>query len=347
MTKTGVVVQIQAPYLMFLGNAPDQLAAKTAQGIVHWRPDWCVGQLRLEGCQADLKLPEMSLDDAVKAGVKTVIVGVANRGGILSPDWVALLTRALELGLDLASGLHQRLSDYPQLQETAARLGRQLFDVRHPTQSFAVASGEKRSGKRVLTVGTDCSVGKMYTSLALEQEMRARGLKADFRATGQTGIFIAGSGVSIDAVVADFISGAVEWLSPVHDADHWDLIEGQGSLFHPSYAGVSLGLLHGAQPDALVMCHEPTRAHMRGLPGYKLPQLKACIDANITAARLTNPAVRCVGISINTAGLDEAAALDLLRRTEAEFCLPTVDPVRTGVAAIVNQLTGTMPGNAS
>lgn len=337
-------MQIQAPYLMFLGNAPDQLAAKTAQGIVHWRPDWCVGQMRLEGCQADLHLPEMSLEDAVKAGVKTVIVGVANRGGVLSPDWVALLSRALELGLDLASGLHQRLVDYPQLKETAARLGRQLFDVRHPTQSFEVATGVKRSGKRLLTVGTDCSVGKMYTSLALEKEMRARGLKADFRATGQTGIFIAGSGVSIDAVVADFISGAVEALSPANDDDHWDLIEGQGSLFHASYAGVSLGLLHGAQPDALVMCHEPTRSHMRGLPGYKLPELKACIAANLTAAKLTNPAVRCVGISINTSALDETAAVELLRRIEAEICLPTVDPVRSGVAAIVDHLTGAVAG---
>jgi uncharacterized NAD-dependent epimerase/dehydratase family protein len=339
-----VIVQIEAPYLMFLGTAPDQLAAKTAQGIVHWRPDWCVGQMRLEGCQADLGLPDMDLEAAVAAGVKTVIVGVANRGGILSPDWVALLTRALELGLDLASGLHQRLADYPKLQETAARLGRQLFDVRHPTQHFAVAAGVKRSGKRLLAVGTDCSVGKMYTTLALEREMKARGLKADFRATGQTGIFIAGSGVSIDAVVADFISGAVEWLSPANEEDHWDLIEGQGSLFHASYAGVSLGLLHGAQPDALVLCHEPTRSHMRGLPTFPLPDLKTCLEANLKAAKLTNPAVRCIGIAINTAALDEAAATDLLRRVEAEFDLPTVDPVRNGVGAIVDKLTGAVPG---
>jgi uncharacterized NAD-dependent epimerase/dehydratase family protein len=234
--------------------------------------------------------------------------------------------------------LHQRLTDYPKLQETAGRLGRQLFDVRHPTRTFAVGTGEKRSGKRLLTVGTDCSVGKMYTTLALEQEMHGRGLKADFRATGQTGIFIAGTGVSVDAVVADFISGAIEWLSPAADDDHWDLIEGQGSLFHASYAGVSLGLLHGAQPDALVLCHEPTRTHMRGLPGYKLPDLKTCKEANLAAARLTNPAARFVGISINTASLDDAAATDILRRTEAEFGLPTVDPVRTGVAAIVDQL---------
>ncbi len=324
---------------MFLGNAPDQLAAKTAQGIVHWRPDWCLGQLRLADCQADLKLPDMMLDQAAAAGARTVIVGVANRGGVLSPDWVDLLARALELGLDLASGLHQRLTDYPKLRETAARLGRQLFDVRHPTQSFAVGTGEKRSGKRLLTVGTDCSVGKMYTTLALEQEMRARGLPADFRATGQTGIFIAGAGVSVDAVVADFIAGAIEWLSPAAEADHWDLIEGQGSLFHASYAGVSLGLLHGAQADALVLCHEPTREHMRGLPGYKLPDLKTCMDANLAAGRLTNPDVRFVGISINTAGLTDDDAADILRRTEAEFGLPTVDPVRTGVAAIIDHLT--------
>lgn len=328
---------------MFLGNAPDQLAAKTAQGIVHWRPDWCAGQLRLDGCEADLGLPDMSLEDAVTAGVKTVIVGVANRGGVLAPDWVALLSRALELGLDLASGLHQRLVDYPQLREAASRLGRQLFDVRHPTQQFAVAAGVKRSGKRLLAVGTDCSVGKMYTTLALEREMKARGLKADFRATGQTGIFIAGSGVSIDAVVADFISGAVEWLSPANDEDHWDLIEGQGSLFHASYAGVSLGLLHGAQPDALVLCHEPTRTHMRGLPTFPLPDLRFCLEANLKAAKLTNPAVKCIGIAVNTAALDEAAATEFLKRTEAEFDLPTVDPVRNGVAALVDKLTGTVP----
>jgi uncharacterized NAD-dependent epimerase/dehydratase family protein len=329
---------------MFLGNAPDQLAAKTAQGIVHWRPERCAGQLRLDGCKANLNLPEMTLEEAVKAGVKTVIVGVANRGGVLSPDWVTLLTQALELGLDLASGLHQRLVDDPQLRETAARLGRQLADVRHPTQDFTVATGVKRPGKRLLAVGTDCSVGKMYTTLALEREMKARGLKADFRATGQTGIFIAGSGVSIDAVVADFISGAVEGLSPANDEDHWDLIEGQGSLFHASYAGVSLGLLHGAQPDALVLCHEPTRTHMRGLPTFPLPDLRLCLDTNLKAAKLTNPAVKCIGIAINTAALDDAAATELLRRTEAEFDLPTVDPVRNGVGVIVDRLTGVMSG---
>jgi uncharacterized NAD-dependent epimerase/dehydratase family protein len=329
---------IRRPYLMFLGNAPDQLAAKTAQGIVQWRPEWCAGQLRLTGCAADLGLGDMSLDQAAAAGVKTVIVGVANRGGVLADDWVPLLADALGRGMDLASGLHQRLSDVPILAAAAARHGRQLIDVRHPTRDFAVGTGAKRPGRRLLTVGTDCSIGKMYTALALEKAMRARGLAADFRATGQTGIFIAGSGVSVDAVVADFIAGAVEYLSPAADPGHWDLIEGQGSLFHASYAGVSLGLLHGAQPDALVMCHEPTRRHMRGLPHFALPALEDCIAANLQAARLTNPAVRCVGIALNTAALGNAAAADLLAETADRHRLPAVDPLRGGVDAIVDRL---------
>ncbi|MEX2408988.1 MAG: DUF1611 domain-containing protein, partial [Rhodovibrionaceae bacterium] len=256
---------IAHPYLMFLGDAPDQLGAKTAIGVAHWRPDWCLGQLSLPGCKADLSLPEMTVEAAAAAGVKTVIAGVVNRGGVISESWIEVLEEALSRGMDVAAGLHNRLNDVPALKQAAEKYGRKLFDVRHPTQNFSVASGEKRSGKRLLAVGTDCSVGKMYTTLALEHAMRGRGMKADFRATGQTGIFIAGSGVSVDAVVADFISGAVEWLAPANDDDHWDLIEGQGSLFHASFAGVSLGLLHGSQADALVLCHEPTRPHMRGL----------------------------------------------------------------------------------
>jgi uncharacterized NAD-dependent epimerase/dehydratase family protein len=333
-------MSIARPYLMFLGDAADQLAAKTAQGVKDWRPDWCVGQLRLPGCKADLKLPDMTVEQAAAAGVKTVIVGVANRGGIIAESWVSALTRALELGMDLASGLHKRLADVPALSETAKRHGRALFDVRHPMRDFAVGTGRKRAGKRMLTVGTDCSIGKMYTALACEHEMRRRGMKADFRATGQTGIFIAGDGVSIDAVVSDFVSGAVEWISPENDADHWDLVEGQGSLFHASYAGVTLGLIHGAQPDALVMCHEPTRPHMRGLPHYKLPDLQTCIDANVAAARLTNPAARCIGLSINSSALDAAAAERYFREAEQKYGLPAVDPMRTGVGKLVDALAG-------
>jgi uncharacterized NAD-dependent epimerase/dehydratase family protein len=331
-------VKLATPYLLFIGDAPDQLAAKTAAGIAYWRPEWCVGQLRLPGCNADLRLPDVSIAAAAAKGAKTLVVGVANRGGVISRTWIPPLLEALEVGMDLASGLHRRLGDVPEIREAAARLGRRLVDARHPTREFEVANGKPRSGERLLTVGTDCSLGKMYTSLALEREMRRRGRKADFRATGQTGIFIAGEGVSVDAVVADFISGAVEFLTPANEPDHWDLVEGQGSLFHPSYAGVSLGLLHGAQPTALVVCHEPNRPHMRGLPHYKVPSLRTCIDANLQAARLTSPDVRVVGISLNTSALEAAAAESVLRQTEDTFGVPAVDPVRGGVAAIVDRL---------
>lgn len=329
---------IEHPYVLFLGDAPDQLAAKTAQGVAHWRPGWCLGQLRLPDCKADLGLPDVTLEAAVAAGARTLVVGVANRGGVIGPHWVEVLEKALILGLDLAAGLHNRLADVPSLSSLAAQHGRRLFDVRHPSRSFEVANGRRRPGKRVLTVGTDCSVGKMYTSLALEKEMRARGMDADLRATGQTGILIAGDGVSVDAVIADFISGAVEWLAPANHPDHWDVIEGQGSLFHASFAGVSLGLLHGSQPDALVLCHEPTRKHMRGLPDYAVPGLRECLDANLAAARLTNPDVTCEGIAVNTAALGDEEARSLLANIEEEMRLPAVDPFRHGVGPIVDRL---------
>ncbi len=331
-------MRIEQPYLLFLGDAPDQLAAKTAQGIADWRPETCVGQLKFTDCNADLGLPDMSLNDGLENGAKTLVIGVANRGGVISDIWTEVLVKALELGLDLASGLHGRLADVPELAAAAERTGRKLFDVRHPSETFSVGDGKKRPGKRLLTVGTDCSCGKMYTSLALEREMRARGLKADFRATGQTGILIAGGGVSIDAVVADFISGASESLSLANDVDHWDLVEGQGSLFHASYAGVSLGLLHGSQPDVVVMCHEPTREHMRGLPHYALPDIQTCIEVNLSAARLTNPGVVCAGLSVNTSRLDPEAAKTCLAELEAEFGLPAVDPLRDGVGRLVDEI---------
>jgi len=329
---------LKPPYLLFIGNAADQLAAKTAIGILQWRRDWCLGQTRLPGCQANLDLPEMTPEEAAASGARTMVVGVANAGGFIPEAWSRMLVRALHAGLDLASGLHDRLSDIPEVRSEAAALGRALHDVRHPARRFAVGSGERRPGRRLLTVGTDCSSGKMYTALSLVDAMRRRRLDADFRATGQTGIFIAGDGVSVDAVVSDFISGATEWLSPAASPAHWDVIEGQGSLFHPSYAGVSLGLLHGAQPDALVMCHEPTRTHMRGLPNRPLPDLAACIAANEQAARLTNPNAACVGVCINSSGLGPAEAEACLVRTRDRLGLPCVDPLIHGVDAIVDRL---------
>jgi uncharacterized NAD-dependent epimerase/dehydratase family protein len=331
-------MSLEHPYLLVLGDAPDQLAAKVAQGIRDWRPDASVGQQRLPGCKADMSLPDMTVQEAVEAGAKTLVIGVANRGGIISDAWKAVLVEAMEAGMDVAAGLHTLLNRQPDLVEAAQRTGRTLHDVRVPTVQYPIADGKRRRGKRLLAVGTDCSCGKMYTTLALEKAMQDRGMKADFRATGQTGILIAGQGVSIDAVVADFISGAVEYLSPANDADHWDLVEGQGSLFHASFAGVSLGLLHGAQADALTLCHEPTRQHMRGLPGYALPELQACMDSNLAAARLTNPEARFVGIAVNTSQMDKGKVAGYLHGLEDEFGLPAVDPFATGVGPIVDRL---------
>ena len=329
---------IETPYLLFLGDAPDKLAAKVAQGIRDWRPDMALGQLRLPGCQADLGLADLSIEDAVAAGVKTLVIGVANRGGTLSESWMSVLYEALEAGLDIASGLHTLLCSQPDLVELAKKHGRVLHDVRIPVVTYPIASGIKRSGKRLLAIGTDCSVGKMYTTLAIEREMLERRMKATFRATGQTGILITGAGVPLDAVIADFMAGAIEYLSPDNDPDHWDIIEGQGSLFHPSFSGVTLALIHGGQPDALVLCHEPQRAHMRGLPDFKLPTLEEVRDLGLQMARMVNTGCEIVGISVNTAAMDEETAQEYLAGVETRLGLPAVDPYRQGAARLVDAL---------
>ena len=331
---------IQTPYLLFLGDAPDQLAAKVAQGIKDWRPDNAVGQYRMPGCGADVGIADMTLDQAKAAGAQTLVIGVANRGGVISAAWKQVLLQALALGFDLASGLHNLLRDEAELVAAARAHGRSLFDVRVPSVAYPIANGVKRTGKRCLAVGTDCSVGKMYTGLAMDIEMQKRGMKSTFRSTGQTGILITGGGVPLDAVVADFMAGAVEYLTPDNDPDHWDHIEGQGSLFHVSYSGVTMALIHGGQPDALVLAHEPTRAHMRGLPGYALPSLEALRDMVLPIARIANPACQIVGVSVNTQHLSEEDALAYLAEVEGRMGLPTVDTFRQGAARLVDALEG-------
>ncbi|TDK42389.1 N-acetyltransferase DgcN [Antarcticimicrobium luteum] len=329
---------IETPYLLFLGDAPDQLAAKVAQGIKDWRPENAVGQFRMDGCKADLGLTDMTLEEAKAAGAKTLVIGVANRGGLISQDWKKVLVAALEEGFDLASGLHNLLRDEPDLVAVAEATGRTLHDVRIPSVKYPIANGVKRTGKRCLAVGTDCSVGKMYTALAMDAEMRKRGMNSTFRATGQTGILITGDGVPLDAVIADFMAGSIEYLTPDNDPDHWDLIEGQGSLFHVSYSGVTMALVHGGQPDALILCHEPTRAHMRGLPGYTPPTLEALRDTALTLARVANPACVVVGISVNTQHMGDEEAKAYLVKVEADMGLPATDPFRYGADKLVDAL---------
>lgn len=332
-------VLLRAPYLLFIGDEQDHTYAKTAHGLVHWRRDLVAGQLRLGQDAVDLGVPDLDLESAGKAGVKSLIIGVAPVGGSIPDEWWQVIIEAAEMGLDIVSGLHGRLTDIAALEEAATMSGAQLIDIRVPPKGIPVGSGKKRTGKRVLTVGTDCAVGKKYSALSLNAALQEAGAKATFRATGQTGILIAGQGIPIDAVVSDFVSGAAELVSPDNDADHWDVIEGQGSLFHPGYSGVSHGLLHGSQPDAVVVCHDATRTTLLGWPDYAVPSVAECISLNVALGRLTNPDVRCVGVCINTSGLPASDRSAYLQRLASEIRLPCVDPVTDGCDSIACLLT--------
>lgn len=334
-------MQITPPYLLFIGDATDQLSIKMAQSVADWKPELCVGECRVDGGSVTTGLPEYSIKQAADNGAKTFVLGFANSGGILEEKWVPYILEALNNGMHIISGLHEKLTKYPEIVAKAKQLNKNLFDIRHPSADFRTGTGIKRSGKRLLTVGTDCSVGKMYTSLSLEKSMINRGLDVDFRATGQCGILISGQGVAIDCVISDFISGATESLSPEADEKHWDIIEGQGSLSHPAFAGVSIGLIHGSQPDAIVVCHALGRTHMRGLPYSEFPSIKETILLNEQAARLTNKRAKIVGITVNTSSVSEEEGRRICDKISTEFGVPCVDPLRDGTDAIASILVST------
>lgn len=324
-------LDLPSPYLLFLGDVTEAPFAKTAFGIRDWARDLCVGEHTSSPDAVSLGLPVLTPAEAAARGARSMVIGVASFGGSVAPGWVPHLLDALEAGLDLVSGMHQKLAEEPALKAAADRLGRRLIDVRMPPAGLPTATGRKRSGNRLLTVGTDCALGKKYTALALAQAFGKRGLAADFRATGQTGIIIAGGGIPMDAVVSDFLAGAAETLTPDADPDHWDVIEGQGALGHPTYAAVSLGLLHGSQPDVIVLCHQAGRSHVLGLDEqFALPDPLAAIAVNLRHARLTNPDVRCGGISLNTGHLDAEEAERVMDRMSRETRLPCADPMRGG-----------------
>lgn len=327
------VLTLPRPYLLFLGDVTDLSYAKTAAGLRDWVPDQCVAEWSLPGNPLRLGLPVMAPAEAVRAGARSLVIGAATMGGAIRPAWVPSLIEAMEAGLDLISGMHVPMASVPELKAAAERLGRQLIEVRKPPAGLPIGTGRKRTGKRLLTVGTDCALGKKYTALCLTRAFTRTGVKATFRATGQTGILIAGSGIPMDAVVSDFLAGAAEALSPDAPADHWDIIEGQGSLFHPSYAGVSLGLLHGSQPDVLVICHEAGRKRIIGLDTpYPIPSIEEVIELNLMHARRVNPDVRIGGISLNTSRLSEEEARRLIEAETRRTGLPCADPVRGGAA---------------
>lgn len=329
---------IRMPFLIFMGDETRAPFGKTGLGVVEWARENCIGQLRLSPETMDLRLPDLSPAQARQAGAGSLLIGVAPIGGALPSAWIPVLIEAMEAGLDIVSGLHQRLSAIPDIAAAAQRLGRVLHDVRHSDMPMPVATGAKRSGKRLLTVGTDCALGKKYTALAITRALQRRGVSADFRATGQTGVMISGGGIAIDAVISDFVAGAAEMLSPAAAADHWDVIEGQGAILHPAYAGVTLGLLHGSQPDALVLCHDPTRKEINGYPGFVIAPLATTMDLYVQLARVTNPAARFVGISLNTSALDQEIAEDLAAALEREHGLPCFDPLRFGLESAIERM---------
>lgn len=323
---------LPSPVLLFLGDVAAPAYAKTAFGLKDWAGDRCIGECALPGTLVTTGLPRLTPAEARLRGARAMVIGVAVEGGAIAPAWTALLVEALDAGLDLISGMHQRLAEVPALAAAAARTGRRLIDVRVPPPAIPVGTGRRRAGRRLLTVGTDCALGKKYAALALARAFAERGVDVDFRATGQTGIMIAGGGIPLDAVVSDFAAGAAELLSPDAPPDHWDVIEGQGSLFHPAYAPVSLALLHGSQPDVVVVCHAPGRTRIMGLPDFAVPEIEAVIDLTLTLGRLTNPAIRCGGVALNTAGLSDADANALIAATGDRLGLPAADPVRGGAA---------------
>ena len=331
MAQAGLpVVDLPQPYLLFLGDITEREYAKTAFGLRDWARERCVGEYACPGGTVSTGLPFLMPAQAVEKGARALVIGVANEGGFIADSWIPPLLDALESGLDVISGMHTRLAEVAPLQAAATRNGRRLIDVRRPPQNIPIATGRKRSGKRLLTVGTDCAIGKKYTALVLTRAFLTRGIATRFRATGQTGILIAGSGIPIDAVVADFAAGAAETLSPDAADDHWDIIEGQGSLLHPAYSGVSLSLLHGSQPDVVVICHEPGRDRILGVPGYALPSVEEMIELVLRLGGRTNPAIRCGGVSLNTAELDETSADRLLAEESGRLGLPVADPMRGG-----------------
>lgn len=328
-------MKLNAPYLVLIGSEKDSTYAKTGYGLVQWRRELVAGQLRFPDCKLDLGVPDLTIKEAVNQGVGSLVIGTATIGGIIPDDWWEVISEAVDYGLDIVNGLHIKLNNNPTIVDAAKQSGSKLIDIRVQPSNIPVGTGKKRTGKRLLMVATDCACGKKYTALAMNETMIDAGVDSTFRATGQTGIMIAGEGIPIDAIKADFISGAAEILSPDNNPNHWDVIEGQGSLFHPGYSGVSLGLLHGSQPDAFIVCHDATREVISGWEHYSLPSIQECIDLHIQAGRRTNPDIVCVGISLNTSGLSKDDRVNYLNNLRKETNLPCVDPLVDGCEDIL------------
>ena len=338
------MIELRKPYLLFIGDVAKVHSAKTAFGIRDWARDACLGQYRLTDSAVDIGLPDLDPRSAAASGAGSLVIGVAPVGGQIPAGWHAALIEAAHAGLDIVSGMHSLLADIAPLREAAEASGVRLVDVRVPPPDIPIATGRKRTGRRLLTVGTDCALGKKYTALALTDALRRAGADVSFRATGQTGIIIAGAGIPMDAVVSDFIAGAAEALSPDAAADHWDVIEGQGAIYHPAFAGVTHGLIHGSQPDVIILCHEPGRDHFHSFPDFPVRSLRAVADACLDAARVTNASARLAAVSLNTSHLDDAACARALECASAELGVPAFDPLRTSMDDALASILGRADG---
>jgi uncharacterized NAD-dependent epimerase/dehydratase family protein len=326
------------------GFSADPHHGKTARGVIRYRPEDIVAILDTERAPGDTQdgFPIVrSVEEARQYEPTTALVGVATTGGRFPPAWRELLKEAIRAGLDLESGLHEFVSDDPELVALAREHGVELRDLRKAPPGLNVPTGANltHGATTVLTVGSDCAIGKMTVSLELDREARRRGIKSEFVPTGQTGIAIAGWGISVDAVVSDFIAGAAEQLV-VEGAERGGellLVEGQGSLLHPFYSGVTLGLIHGSAPHAYVLCHKAGERFVEGDERFEIPPLSELADLHARMSLLARPA-RVHAIALNTSDLDEASAHRAVEETEAETGLPSDDPVRFGAGKLVDAL---------
>jgi uncharacterized NAD-dependent epimerase/dehydratase family protein len=327
------------------GHSADPHYGKTARGVIRYGPDPVVAILDSERAgQTDSGIPVVgTVNDALCFNPTTALVGVATQGGRFPPAWRALLKSCIAKGLDVESGLHEFVSDDPELSELAGRYGVELRDLRRPPEGLNVPTGEnlRIPARIVLTVGSDCAIGKKTVAVELDLEARRRGLSSVFVPTGQTGIAIAGWGIAIDAVIADYVAGAAERLVVEGARRGGELlfVEGQGSLVHPAYSGVTLGLIHGSVPHLFVLCHRAGATEVEGYPGHRLPSLADLVVLHERIALPARPA-RVAVVALNTAGLDEEAAGRAIADAKAETGLPADDPVRFGAGKLLDAILG-------